>query len=101
MLVSWMVYMIAASDGSLYTGITTDMTRRWCEHCAGRRGARYFRGRSPQRIAYLEPSADRSSASQREAQIKRLTRTQKLVLIQSSRNELGRAVLNYGGAGCE
>jgi putative endonuclease len=100
-LVNWMVYMITASDGSLYTGITTDMARRWREHCAGNRGARYFRGRSPKRIAYLEPSADRSSASQRESQIKRLTRTQKLLLIQSSRNELGCAVLNYGGAGCE
>jgi putative endonuclease len=99
-LVNWMVYMIAASDGSLYTGITTDMARRWREHCSGSRGARYFRGRSPQRIVYLEPSVDRSSASQREAQIKRLTRTQKQVLIQSSRNALGRGMLNDGEAEC-
>jgi putative endonuclease len=83
-----MVYIIAASDGSFYTGITTDIDRRWREHCAGRRGARYFRGRSPQRLAYLEPSADRSSASRREAEIKRLTRRQKLALIGSSCNRL-------------
>lgn len=85
---NWVVYIITASDGSLYTGITTDMERRWREHCDGRRGARFFRGRSPLHLAYLEPSADRSSASRREALIKRLTRPEKLSLIRSSRNRL-------------
>ena len=86
-----MVYIITASDGSLYTGITTDMERRWREHCDGRRGARYFRGRAPVRLAYLEPSVDRSSASRRELQIKRLSRREKLSLIRSSRNGLEQA----------
>ncbi len=86
-----MVYIITASDGSLYTGITTDMDRRWREHCNGRRGARYFRGRAPVQLAYLEPSADRSSASRREARIKRLSRREKLSLIRSSRNGLEQA----------
>lgn len=81
----WCVYIIEASDGSLYTGITTDMQRRWCQHRDGK-GARYFRGRSPSKLAYLETCVDRSGASQREAAIKQLTRKQKQMLIQSTTN---------------
>lgn len=82
---NWFVYIIEASDHSLYTGITTDMQRRWCQHRDGK-GARYFRGRSPSKLAYLEACADRSGASQREAAIKKLTRQQKQMLIQSAAN---------------
>lgn len=81
---SWKVYIIEATDGSLYTGITTDVQRRWQEHCAGGRGARYFRGRAPRSLVYLEPGHDRSSASRREWSIKRLTRRQKQCLIAST-----------------
>ena len=78
----WVVYMIEASDGSLYTGITTDITRRFLEHMAGRSGARYFhRGRQPVRVVYMEGAGDRSAASKREAAIKKLPRSQKLLLI--------------------
>jgi putative endonuclease len=80
--------MIEASDGSLYTGITTDIERRWREHSTGARGARFFRGRSPRALAYLERSRDRSSASRREVLIKQLTRRQKLALIRSGDNQL-------------
>lgn len=78
---SWFVYMIEASDGSLYTGITTDVTRRFAEHRDGKLGARYFNGRQPKRVVYVEPAEDRSMASKREAAIKQLARQQKLALI--------------------
>ena len=79
----WTVYIILASDGSLYTGITTDLERRFAEHKAGNagKGAKYFHGgRRPEKIVYTEPSADRSSASRREAVIKSLSRQEKLAL---------------------
>ncbi len=79
---SWTVYIIEASDGSLYTGITTDMERRWQEHAVGLRGAKFFcAGRRPQRLCYQEAAVDRSAATRRELAIKRLSRTQKLSLI--------------------
>lgn len=78
---SWFVYMIEASDHSIYTGITTDVERRLHEHCQGKIGAKYFRGREPVRIAYQEGGHDRGSACRREAELKRLTREQKLDLI--------------------
>lgn len=77
----WYVYMIQASDGSLYTGITTDVDRRFQEHLGGNKGAKYFQGRKPEKVVFVEEGHDRSSASKREAEIKRLRREQKLVLI--------------------
>ncbi|TNE79424.1 MAG: GIY-YIG nuclease family protein [Gammaproteobacteria bacterium] len=84
---SWFVYMIEASDGSLYTGITTDVERRFQEHCHSDRGARFFNGREPRRVVYVEPAEDRSSASKREAAIKQLRRQQKLDLIAEASDE--------------
>jgi|TARA_B110000879_G_scaffold36542_1_gene50609 putative endonuclease len=77
----WYVYMIRATDQSLYTGITTNVERRFAEHQSGRAGAKYFRGRSPEQVVLVESGYDRSSASIREAQIKKLSREQKLELI--------------------
>lgn len=79
----WSVYMIEASDGSLYTGITTDVQRRFNEHLSGKQGAKYFQGRAPKKIVYVESGHNRSSASKREAEIKKLRREQKLQLIDS------------------
>jgi putative endonuclease len=87
---NWQVYMILCSDDSLYTGITTDVARRLEQHAA-LRGARYFRARRPRAIVYLESGHSRSSASRREALIKRLKRPAKEDLIASVRNELRRA----------
>lgn len=78
---SWQVYIIEASDQRLYTGITTDVERRFEQHASGKGGARFFRGRSPRALRYIEESADRSSASKREAAIKKLSRSEKLALI--------------------
>ncbi len=80
----WQVYIILGDDGRYYTGITTDVVRRWKEHSGGPRGARYFRGRRPAQLCYLERHPDRSSASRREYAIKQLTRTAKEQLIASA-----------------
>ena len=77
---NWQVYIILCSDDSLYTGITTDVERRFAQHLGGT-GAKYFRGRSPLRLVYQEGGHDRSSASRREAQIKGLRAEEKRRLI--------------------
>jgi len=76
----WFVYILRCADASLYTGITTDLQRRVAEHDAGR-GAKYTRSRRPVALCYHELAADRSEASRREAEIKRLRRAEKLILI--------------------
>lgn len=81
---AWWVYMIRTSDGQLYTGITTDMQRRWREHTTGKGGARYFRARKPQTICLLEMHADRSTASKREAQIKAFPKVAKEALVAAA-----------------
>jgi len=73
--------MIEASDGSLYTGITTDVQRRFKEHCSPDKGARFFRGRQPVEVVYTETHPDRSSALRRESAIKNLSRNEKIGLI--------------------
>ena len=73
--------MIKASDGSLYTGVTTDVQRRFSEHSTPEKGARFFRGRKPLEVVYTETHPDRSSAQRREAAIRKLTKDQKVELI--------------------
>ena len=85
--VHWYVYMILCSDNSLYTGITTNVERRFSQHTA-RRGAKFFRGRKPQRVVYLECRHTRSSAGRREVVIKNMRRPDKHRLIESSMNEV-------------
>ena len=77
----WFVYIIEASDGSLYTGVTTDIDRRFAEHSSTGKGAKFFRARKPVKIAYIQEHPDRSSALKREAEIKKLSREKKLQLI--------------------
>lgn len=84
----WLVYIIGCDDGLLYTGITNDMARRWREHAGSRQGAKFFRGRKPEQLLYVESGHDRSSASRREAAIKRLTRVAKLALLVAESNQL-------------
>lgn len=76
---NWQVYIILCSDNSLYTGITTDIERRFRQHREGK-GARYFRGRKPLEVIYLENGHTRSTAAKREAAIKALSRTEKAIL---------------------
>jgi putative endonuclease len=84
--VNWQVYIIRCSDETLYTGITTDIERRMREHAQGR-GAKYFRGRQPVELLYLEGGHDRSSASRRELAIKKLKRVEKQGLVALSDNK--------------
>ena len=79
----WQVYILRCGDGSLYTGVTRDIPKRLTAHNAGT-GAKYTRSRLPVELAYAEAAADRSSAQQREAAIKRLSRNDKLLLITTS-----------------
>lgn len=83
----WSVYIILCSDDTFYTGISNDVPRRLEQH-ASQQGAKYFRGRQPEKLVYVEDGHDRSSASQREAEIKKLKRVQKERLIKSSANQL-------------
>ena len=78
-------YIVECSDGSFYTGWSTDPDRRVKLHNAGR-GARYTRTRRPVKLVYVEELADRSSAMKRERAIKKLTRAQKQELISKQRN---------------
>ncbi|MCK9607303.1 MAG: GIY-YIG nuclease family protein [Methylomonas sp.] len=76
----WSVYIVLCSDNSLYTGISTDVQRRFLQHQAGK-GAKYFRRCQPSRIVFAEAGHSRGSAAQREAEIKRMARSDKLKLI--------------------
>jgi putative endonuclease len=77
---NWHVYIILCSDNSLYTGITTDIDRRLRQHANGS-GARYFRGRQPLQVVYIENDHNRSSAAKRESKIKSMNRADKELLV--------------------
>ena len=81
---SWTVYIVETESGKLYTGITTDLDRRFKEHLEKKRGAKFFSISAPKRILLQENHSSRSEASIREAEIKRMSRPQKLALINSS-----------------
>lgn len=69
----WSVYIIRCGDGSLYTGIATDVDRRLAEHLSqGRKAAKYLRGRLPLELVYRREIGTRSEASKEELRIKRL-----------------------------
>ena len=76
------VYIVECSDKTLYTGWTTNLEQRLKAHNAGR-GAKYTRSRAPVRLVYTEAQPDRRTALQRELEIKRMKRGQKLRLIDS------------------
>ncbi|MBD3620158.1 MAG: GIY-YIG nuclease family protein [Chromatiales bacterium] len=79
----WCVYILRCADGSLYTGVTVDVDRRLREHNGELPGgARYTASRRPVILAHVETAANRASACQREAAIKRLSRVAKLTLIE-------------------
>jgi|TARA_B110000858_G_scaffold157250_1_gene179929 putative endonuclease len=83
---SWCVYIVRADDESLYTGITTNVYRRFQQHLNSKQGAKYFNGRKPEKIVYIEEGHDRSSASKREAEIKSFSREKKLLTISEAKS---------------
>ena len=76
----WYLYILRCGDGTLYTGITTDIQRRLEAHRCGK-GAKYTRGWGPLELAYQEACSTHSEALKREAAVKRLSRTEKEQLI--------------------
>jgi putative endonuclease len=77
----WHLYLIRCNDGSLYTGITTDVQRRLTDH-QNSRGARRLRGRGPLELVFSQQVGDRSLAQQVEWQIKRWSKTEKERLVR-------------------
>ena len=79
-------YILKCNDNSLYTGWTNDITHRLKMHNEGK-GAKYTRGRGPVELVYLEEFETKQEAMGREAKIKRLTRKEKLLLIETYQQE--------------
>jgi putative endonuclease len=77
----WCVYMLLCNDNTIYTGITNDLKKRFENHILGK-GAKYLRGRKPLEIVYTENFQNRSMATKREMEIKKLNRREKEALIK-------------------
>ncbi len=78
----WYLYLLECTDGSLYTGITVDVERRFLEHLSGK-GARYTRSHKPIRLVGLRLFSSRSEVLRAELAIKRLPREKKLAALRS------------------
>ena len=76
-MTTWSVYLLRCSDGSLYTGIATDVSRRLTEHAEGDKGAKYLRGRGPLELVFDRKIGDRSLASRIEHRVKRFPKAYK------------------------
>ena len=80
---NWTVYILRCADDTLYTGITTDLERRVVEHnCDNKKGAKYTRVRRPVTPVHQEKCDNRAHASRREYELKKLSRVQKIRLIE-------------------
>lgn len=92
----WWVYMVNTQCGQLYTGIATDVERRFSEHLAtferqpkakAKKGAKYFRGHQPVAIVYRQQCENRSQASIIESRLKRLSAAEKQLLVQEHKEK--------------
>ncbi len=82
---SWYVYVLLCADGTYYTGVTTDVSRRVREHngdTGAGKGAKYTQARRPVRLVYSEVAAGRGSAQQREHALRQLSRIEKQLLVE-------------------
>ena len=77
----YFVYILECADGSLYTGITTDVARRLAQH-KNKTGGHYTRAHGARKVLYTEECRDRSAASKREAEIKKWTRGEKMRMVK-------------------
>ncbi len=82
---AWIIYILKCDDGSLYTGITNNITKRLIAHTNGH-GAKYTKGRGPLELVYSETDVSRIAAHKRESSIKKLSRAEKLRLVAISSN---------------
>jgi len=92
------VYIVECNDGSFYTGIARDLSRRLLEHNRGKLGAKYTKTRRPVVLRYSEIKMSRGGALSREASLKKLSRTEKLALItkHATMARLSVVALNMG-----
>ena len=82
-MTTWHLYFVRCRDGSLYTGIATDVARRFAEHAGpGNKGSKYLRGRGPLELVFQAAVGDRSVASRAEYRVKRLARADKEAIIK-------------------
>ena len=81
------VYIVKCRDESLYTGWTNDLEKRIKTHNSGK-GAKYTRGRTPVKLMYYEEYEDKLIAQRREREIKKLTRDEKIKLIEDNNNSI-------------
>ena len=79
------LYILRCSDGTFYTGITTDLQRRVKEHNEGKTGAKYTWGRRPVKLVYSKKLKNKATALQEEYRIKKLTRKEKMELMAMSK----------------
>lgn len=89
-MAKYYLYILKCSDQTLYTGITTDLTRRLREHNESELGAKYTSGRRPVKLIYSQEFNDRSEATREEAQIKKLPRLKKIALIKYDQRKIPR-----------
>jgi putative endonuclease len=83
----WTLYLIRQNNGDLYTGITTDIERRFAEHQAGgKKAARYLRGKGPLQLVYSRQIGSRSAAQQAEAAVKKMSKPAKEQLVAGGLN---------------
>jgi putative endonuclease len=82
----WSVYILRCGDGTLYTGITDDVSARLQAHQSGK-GAKYTRGRGPLELVYTESCESHSAAAKREWQIKQLKKSEKIALCENCFSE--------------
>ena len=80
---TWHLYLVRCADGSLYTGITTDVERRFDQHELGQ-GAKFLRGRGPLELMFRAPVGGRGEALRAELRVKALSKRAKLALIAGS-----------------
>lgn len=84
MMTPYTLYILKCNDGTLYTGITTNLEKRLMEHNTSDKGAKYTRYRRPVDLVYQEPCSDKSTALKRELAIKKMSRQQKNSLLTLS-----------------
>jgi putative endonuclease len=82
-LTPYFVYVLTCADSTFYTGVTTELARRLKEHNTSLRGAKYTKVRRPVILTYHETYENRSLAQKREAEIKKMTRSEKELLVTS------------------
>ena len=83
-LKNWYVYIIKCTDGSLYTGYTDNLEKRFEKHKSGK-GAKYTRSHKPKKIVFFEKHVKKIVAQRKEREIKNLTREEKIKFIKSNR----------------